>query len=70
MNFGFLIRFLFRKVDDQLHQERKIRDMMRRTHPKSNQDFAVLYNELDAWRKAEIHKIKVNYFVIFSLRLY
>lgn len=34
--------------------------MMRRTHPKSNHDFAVLYNELDAWRKEEIAKIKAT----------
>jgi hypothetical protein len=53
-----------RKLDEQIHQEKKIRDMMRRTHPKSNQDFAILYNELDAWRKSEMAKIKVISFQV------
>lgn len=41
-------------------REQRVRDMARRTHPKSNADFAVLYNELDTWRKAEVQKIKVR----------
>lgn len=32
--------------------------LARRTNPKTNADFALLYNELDSWRKAEIAKIK------------
>jgi len=32
--------------------------MARRTHPTTNADFEVLYNELDQWRKAEVAKIK------------
>jgi hypothetical protein len=59
------------KNNEEKHQEQKIRDMMRRTHPKSNQDFAVLYNELDIWRKNEIAKIKVtillSLFISFNL---
>jgi len=35
-------------------------DMHRRLHPNSNADFAILFNELDAWRKSEIIKIKAN----------
>lgn len=41
-------------------REQRVRDMARRTHPKSNADFAVLYNELDTWRKVEVQKIKVR----------
>ena len=34
--------------------------MHRRAHPATNADFATLYNELDAWRKGEMMKIKAN----------
>jgi hypothetical protein len=37
-----------------------LRDLARRAHPKSNEDFDMLYNELDIWRQAEITKIKVQ----------
>ena len=40
-------------------KEQHLKDMAKRTHPKSNSDFVVLYNELDQWRQAEIAKIKV-----------
>ncbi len=43
-----------------MQREQRVRDMARRTHPKSNSDFAVLYNELDTWRKGEVNKIKVG----------
>ena len=33
-------------------------DMHRRLHPKTNEDFAILYNELDTWRQGETRKIK------------
>lgn len=33
-------------------------DEKRRLHPKTNDDFARLYNELDAWRKQEVEKVK------------
>ncbi len=49
-----------RKREEEELQQQKIRDQLRRTHPKTNQDFAVLYNELDQWRKEEIVKIKVK----------
>jgi hypothetical protein len=39
-------------------EEQRVKDMLRRTHPKSNADFAVLFNELDHWRKGEVAKIK------------
>jgi hypothetical protein len=40
-------------------------DMKKRTHPRTNSDFATLYNELDAWRKAEMEKIKVSSVVTY-----
>jgi hypothetical protein len=49
-----------REQEVQTQREQRVRDMARRTHPKSNADFAVLYNELDSWRKAEMLKIKVR----------
>lgn len=33
-------------------------DMHRRLHPKTNDDFAILYNELDTWRQSEVRTIK------------
>jgi hypothetical protein len=42
-------------LEDKLRREA---DMERRLHPQSNSDFATLYNELDAWRKAEILRVK------------
>jgi hypothetical protein len=45
----------------KIAEERRLADMARRLHPKNNSDFAVLYNELDAWRKAEVAKIKSTY---------
>ncbi len=35
-------------------------EMDRRTNPTTDPDFAVLYNELSAWRKGEVVKIKVR----------
>lgn len=49
-----------RKAEVAAEREKRVRDQARRTHPKSNTDFAVLYNELDDWRKAEVAKIKVR----------
>lgn len=49
-----------KKREEEELQQQKIRDQLRRTHPKTNQDFAVLYNELDQWRKEEIVKIKTT----------
>jgi hypothetical protein len=43
----------------QIEEEQRIRDALRRTHPKNNADFAVLYNELEEWRKQEVNKIKL-----------
>jgi len=39
-------------------KEKQEADMNRRLHPQSNQDFSILYSELDAWRKSEMTKIK------------
>ena len=48
-----------RAMELNILKEQRIKDMARRTHPSTNADFAVLYNELDNWRKTEIAKIKV-----------
>ena len=50
----------YREIEVAAQREQRVRDMARRTHPKSNGDFAVLYNELDQWRNTEMHKIKVK----------
>jgi hypothetical protein len=50
---------LERDAEVAAQREQRVRDMARRTHPKSNTDFAVLYNELDTWRQGEVAKIKV-----------
>lgn len=55
-----------REAEVAAQREQRIRDMARRTHPKSNADFAVLYNELDTWRDGEIAKIKVSFYFFFS----
>ena len=40
------------------HHEKKQKEIDRRTHPRTKQDFAVLYNELEAWRLQEVARIK------------
>lgn len=57
IDYKFSNELKLRQAEDANAQQR-INDSMRRTHPKSNQDFAVLYNELDSWRKNEMNKIK------------
>jgi hypothetical protein len=39
------------------HQKKKLDEIDRRTHPRTAQDFAVLYNELEAWRLQEVQRI-------------
>ena len=39
-------------------------EISRRANPRSGADFAVLYNELDTWRNAELAKIKVRSCVV------
>ena len=34
--------------------------MFRRANPKSNEDFSILYNELDEWRRNEMQRIKTT----------
>jgi len=46
-------------IAQALREERQL-EMRRRIHPKSKEDFAILFNELDAWRRGEITKIKVR----------
>eukprot|EP01037_Dinobryon_pediforme_P019080 gene19080-19437_t len=41
-----------------IQKEQRVKAMAKRSHPKTNADFVVLYNELDQWRQAEIAKIK------------
>lgn len=38
--------------------EKQEASMNRRLHPQCNEDFAILYSELDEWRKAEVAKVK------------
>jgi hypothetical protein len=69
-----LINFM-RNIHIVLHSSHSLRDRMkateeernkflaestRRSNPKTPADFAVLYNELNAWRQAEMEKIKVS----------
>lgn len=44
----------------KLLADRRDADMQRRLHPQCNEDFAILYSELDEWRKAEVAKIKAT----------
>eukprot|EP00605_Chrysophyceae_sp_TOSAG23-4_P001652 GSChrysophyteH1.ASY1.ANO1.1813.1 assembled CDS len=44
-----------REEEEKLKRDK---DMHRRLHPKTNEDFAILYNELDSWRREEVVKIK------------
>jgi hypothetical protein len=41
----------------QAHQRKRQEEIRRRTHPRSAKDFAVLYNELEAWRLQETQRI-------------
>ncbi len=36
------------------------RELERRMKPRTRADFEILYNELEAWRVAETHKIEVS----------
>ena len=47
-------------------KQRAALEVSRRAHPKNASDFAVLYNELDTWRNAELAKIKVRVCVYSS----
>jgi hypothetical protein len=49
-----------REEDDRrrvAHQRKRQNEIQRRTHPRSARDFAVLYNELEAWRLQETQRI-------------
>ena len=51
--------------DEKVKKEEELKKiaketLARRIHPKSNSDFAKLYNELDDWRTQEIKKIKAS----------
>jgi hypothetical protein len=48
------------ELKNKLDRDKRSADMDRRLHPKSNSDFATLYNEVDIWRKQEIAKIKAS----------
>ena len=48
------------RIAKEASQKKQEADMHRRAHPVTNEDFAVLYNELDTWRKGEITKIKAT----------
>lgn len=42
----------------QEHEQKKLQEIDRRTHPRTAKDFAVLYNELEAWRLQEVRRIE------------
>ena len=46
----------FRKQEELKHK----REIERRMHPVTKQDFEILYQELELWRVNETHKIKHN----------
>ena len=43
------------------------RELQRKVNPKSQYDFALLFNELDSWRQQEVTRIKVQIFVLYNL---
>ncbi|CAE7674536.1 IQUB [Symbiodinium microadriaticum] len=49
-----------RQLEQTQNQEEKMAEMQKRATPSTNADFARLYNELDAWRQAEVAKVKAN----------
>jgi len=49
-----------RRVAYEVEMEKRERDMQRRLNPKSNADFASLYNEMDTWRRQEVAKVKAS----------
>lgn len=57
-----------RQKEEEINRQNKQHEenMRRRLQPKTNADFEILYNELDAWRRAEITKIKVRGMVALS----
>jgi len=58
------IRAYEQRLQDEVNEKARLEalqreeDAKRRLHPKTNDDFARLYNELDAWRKQEVEKVK------------
>ena len=42
------------------HEQKRQREIERRTHPRTARDFATLYNELEAWRLKETERIKAS----------
>jgi len=46
----------FRRKEEEKHE----REIRRRIHPKTKDDFEILYQELELWRTAETSKIKKN----------
>lgn len=59
--------FFFRENELAIQKEQRVKAMAKRSHPKTNADFVVLYNELDQWRQAEIVKIKVHSHLLLLL---
>lgn len=46
--------------DSQRAEARRKREIERRMRPRTNEDFEVLYNELEAWRLQEIRTIEAS----------
>ena len=45
---------------EEERKKKQAADMHRRLHPQTNDDFAILYNELDQWRREEVAKLKTR----------
>jgi len=49
-----------KKIAYEIEMEKREMDMQRRLNPKSNSDFASLFNEMDTWRRMEVAKVKAS----------
>eukprot|EP00758_Cryptobia_borreli_P013659 Tbor_TRINITY_DN5853_c1_g7::TRINITY_DN5853_c1_g7_i1::g.7039::m.7039 len=49
------LEYMHRKEE---HTKKKMEEIDRRTHPRSAEDFAILHNELEAWRLQEVKRIE------------
>jgi hypothetical protein len=60
-NEGCRVGVCHREEELSVLREEKMKEMQERLHPRSEEQFTRLYNELDAWRRAEVVKIKDTY---------
>src|SRR3989338_4891195 len=45
---------------DEMERTRKQKEIKRRMHPRKNQDFNIMFDELEAWRMKETEDINAN----------